>query len=517
MAPLDWIIVTLYICSMVGLSLWLGARQKGQADYYLAGNRLGAWPIAGSMIATQCSAISLIGAPAFIAIKEGGGLKWLQYELAVPLAAIGILYLVGVYRKPGVVTIFASVEERLGRPARKTLSLLFLAGRGLATAVSLYAMSVVVSVCLGTSITSSILIVGGLSMLYTTIGGIEADIYSDILQLIILWLSALACAVALLFLLDSPADALASYPSDRLSVFDTSSFGLASGNSYTVWPMFIGGFFLYLAYYGCDQSQAQRLLAARDLATARKAVILNGCLRFPLVLTYCSFGVLLGLFYQESTWLQEQMVGKNPDFIAPYFIIEYMPIGVRGLIVAGILAAAMSSLDSNINSMSASLENDFLKDRQFNLIGFRSPLQRARSLTILFGLLCCAFAFLFSDSQATVLVLVNAVSSAFNGPILASFVFLMLPFRTIKPKLGVLALATGIGVNLLLWLAAPQMSWLWWNLFGFVASFAAFLVFSQSSTENRPRMEAPDKKSITLLASAFIVILASLVFINQIR
>ncbi|MCH6259507.1 hypothetical protein MLD52_23325, partial [Puniceicoccaceae bacterium K14] len=115
MSPIDWLIVFCYSLGVIGLSLYIGKRQKAQVDYYLAGGRLGPWSIAGSMIATQCSAISLIGAPAFIAIKEGGGLKWLQYELAVPLAAIGTLYLVIGYKKEGATTIFSAVEERMGR------------------------------------------------------------------------------------------------------------------------------------------------------------------------------------------------------------------------------------------------------------------------------------------------------------------------------------------------------------------------------------------------------------------
>ncbi|MBC2604449.1 sodium:solute symporter family transporter [Pelagicoccus albus] len=516
MTPIDWIIVTLYILSMVGLSLYLGARQKEQSDYYLAGNKLGAWSIAGSMIATQCSAISLIGAPAFIAIKEGGGLKWLQYELAVPLAAIGILYLVGVYKKAGTVTIFSTVENRLGTPARKTLSLLFLSGRGLATGVALYAMSVVVSVCLGISITNSIILVGGLSMLYTSIGGIEADIYSDIIQLIILWLSALACAVILFNLIESPGEALTSFDTQRLTTIEFSGFGLSEGDSYTFWPMLIGGFFLYLAYYGCDQSQAQRLLSARDMATAQKAILLNGCLRFPLVLTYCAFGLLLGLFYQESSWLQERMVGQNPDFIAPYFIIEYMPTGLRGLIVAGILAAAMSSLDSNINSMSAALENDFLKDRKINLPGFSTPLKRARILTVGFGILCCILALLFSDSQATVLVLVNAVSSAFNGPILACFVFVLFARRPSSPKASVAALLAGIAANGALWLGAPQVSWLWWNLVGFVVSFVLLLALSNSNATAREEIERPPLKPVFVLLAVGLIIFCSIIGIEAV-
>ncbi|MDQ8188281.1 hypothetical protein [Pelagicoccus sp. SDUM812002] len=501
MHPIDWIIVFVYLVGIVALSIWIGARQKQQSDYYLAGNRLGPWSIAGSMIATQCSAISLIGAPAFIALKEGGGLKWLQYELAVPLAAIGILYLVSGYKKPNATTIFYAVEGRMGVGTRKVLSLLFIAGRGLATGVALYAMSVVVAVCLDLSVASSILIVGGLSLIYTTIGGIEADIYSDILQLLILWLSALACGIVLLFLIESPGEALGAFDPERLSIYQLSGNGLNDGASYSLWPMLIGGFFLYLAYYGCDQSQAQRLLAARDLSTARKAILLNGTLRLPLVLTYCGFGVLLGLFFQQSPWLQNQMIGQNPDFIAPYFIIEYMPIGLKGIIVSGILAAAMSSLDSNINSLSASLEKDFLDGRKIPLPGFREPLQRARSLTVLFGLAACGLAFLFSGSQATVLVLVNAISSAFNGPILACFVFILLKRSLRNPAWGMSSLLAGIATNATLWQAMPQMSWLWWNLFGFLVAMGGLIIGStgdKASSETRYR-EAPKKSYLYLL------------------
>ncbi|MEM9161000.1 MAG: hypothetical protein AAGB46_18270, partial [Verrucomicrobiota bacterium] len=483
MAALDWIVVFVYISGVVGLSVWVGAKQRGQADYYVAGNRMGAWPIAGSMIATQCSAISLIGAPAFIAIKEGGGLKWLQYELAVPLAAIGLLYLIRGYKKEGRATIFEAVEERMGSATRKTLSAMFLVGRGLATGVALYAMSVVVAACLDISVGMSIAIVGGLSLVYTTIGGIEADIYSDVAQLVVLWLSALACGVALLFLLENPAGALADYETGRKEIFKFEGTGFGDGEKYGLWPMLIGGFFLYVAYYGCDQSQAQRLLATKDLGTARKAILLNGCLRFPLALTYCGFGLLLGLFFQESTWLQDKMAGQNPDFIAPYFILEYMPIGIKGLIVSGILAAAMSSLDSNINSMSAALEKDFLGGVRFEAPGFKDELERARSFTVIFGIATCLFASLFSGSDATVLVLVNAISSAFNGPVLACFCFLLFNRELRHESWAVGALAAGILVNALVWQLGPEVSWLWWNVIGFGVSGFIFLVGSTNNTK----------------------------------
>ncbi|MCH6259195.1 hypothetical protein MLD52_21740, partial [Puniceicoccaceae bacterium K14] len=430
------------------------------------------------------------------------------------LAAIGTLYLVIGYKKEGATTIFSAVEERMGRPTRLALSALFIAGRGLATGVALYAMSVVVSVCLGLSLPTSIVLVGGLSLIYTTIGGIEADIYSDIIQLVVLWLSALICSIFLFTLIDSPWEALRNFDSDRLSLYQLSGNGLNDGQSYSIWPMLIGGFFLYLAYYGCDQSQAQRLLAAKDVATARKAILLNGSLRFPLVLTYCSFGVLLGLFFQQSEWLQGKMLGQNPDFIAPYFIIEYVPIGLKGIIVSGILAAAMSSLDSNINSLSAALEKDFLEGKKIPLPFFDDPLQRARTLTVLFGVGCCGLAFLFSGSQATVLVLVNAVSSAFNGPILACFVFLLTQRELKSPTYSVIALFAGIATNATLWQAVPQMSWLWWNLFGFLVSTAIMLIASKRKPIESFSIDSPKRGQLIVLISVSFVVALGLLLIH---
>ncbi|MCH6257958.1 hypothetical protein MLD52_15470, partial [Puniceicoccaceae bacterium K14] len=431
------------------------------------------------------------------------------------LAAIGTLYLVIGYKKEGATTIFSAVEERMGRSTRLALSALLIAGRGLTTGVALYAMSVVVSVCLGLSLPMSILLVGGLSLVYTTIGGIEADIYSDIIQLVVLWLSALICSIVLLTLIDSPWEALSNFDSNRLSIYQFSGNGLNDGQSYSFCPMLIGGFFLYLAYYGCDQSQAQRLLAAKNVATARKAILLNGSLRFPLVLTYCSFGVLLGLFFQQSEWLQGKMMGQNPDFIAQYFIIEYVPVSLKGIIVSEILAAAMSSLDSNINSLSAALEKDFLDGKKLPFPFFRNPLQRARSLTVIFGVACCGLAFLFSGFQATVLVLVNAISSAFNGPILACFVFLLTQ-RTLKsPTSAISSFIAGVAVNVIIWLAVPQMIWLWWNVFGFLISAIFLFAFSQKKPIATNEVRAPKQSYLLTLLGVSLAVVVSLLAIHS--
>jgi len=494
MQPADWIIVGIYVVLVVGMSGWLSRRQKSQADYYLAGRKLGAWPIALSIVATQCSANSLIGAPAFIAIKPGGGLGWLQYELAVPLATIAVLLLVPVFFRRHITTIYEVVEDRFGVGARSALSGIFLFSRALGTAVTLYATALVVSACLDWPLWLTLLFVGAISILYTTLGGIEADIYSDILQLVVLYAGTVVCIVVVIKLLGGFPTDFSMVEASRLEVVDFKGTGLGDGKAYSFWPMLIGGFFLYISYYGCDQSQAQRLLSAKDQRTAQKALLLNGVLRFPLVCTYCLFGLLLAVWLTREPMFPAQVLafaekaGQKGDFnyLVPLFILTYVPTGIRGVIIAAIIAATMSSLDSAINSLSAATQRDFL-DRFVPGIRtrlFRSEVLRARLITVFWGVLCTGFAFAFAsggevgaEGRKTVLELVNMVGSAVYGPILAVFVMTLLARRA-PGSLIVLALFAGVGQNMFLWQVTPQISWFWWNVAGCLLTLAIALAGS---------------------------------------
>ena len=333
---LDWTVLSLYVLIIIGMGFYLSRSQFTQKDYYLAGKSIPSWQIALSMVATQVSAISLIGAPAFIAIKENGGLFWLQYEFAIPIAMIFIMgTVVPVYHRFGVISIYEYLENRFGSGIRSILSLIFMTSRSLAAGVALLATSIVASAILDIPLSITVLIIGAIAVLYTTLGGIKADIYSDILQLFVLWFSAVLCLIILFGLIkDFPFPDL-----ERYRIFRMEGTGLGDGEIYGFWPMLIGGFFLYLSYYGCDQSETQRLLTARDVKQAQKALLINGMLRFPLVITYCSIGILMIPFLQKHPSLMETLKGKQPDFLMPNFFLHYMPHGVLGLTIAGIFAA----------------------------------------------------------------------------------------------------------------------------------------------------------------------------------
>ncbi len=477
MLLLDWIIVLLYIFFILGISFFIGRSQKDQDDYYLAGRKVPPWQIGSSMAANQVSAISLIGAPAFIAVKETGGLKWLQYEMAIPLAMIFIIiFLVPLLRSTGGITIYQYLEKRFGIETRFTLSFIFLISRSLATGVALLATSYVTSVCIGLPLLETIIIIGLISFIYTSMGGIKADIISDIIQLVVLWISSIAIIFILLNLLNWDIS-FADNAADRLYIFDLKSTGIGDGNSFSFWPMLFGGFFLYISYYGCDQSQAQRLLATDENRKASKSLVINSLIRFPLVLTYCTVGILLILFMGKNPEFTDKILSLPPDYLIPHFINDYIPAGLVGLIVAGVFAASMSSLDSAINSLSAATWEDFLVKifPDLDEIKDRKKVTLSRIITIFWGIFTIAAAVFMAEGADTVIELVNKIGSAFYGPIAGVFILgIILKRKGQFPALG--GLISGMTVNIILWLGFSSVSWMWWNLTGFCMTVISGIV-----------------------------------------
>lgn len=464
MRSLDLLIVVASLVGLILLASLLARRQRDVTDYYLGGRRLSAWALGVSLAANQVSAISLVGAPAFVALRAGGGLTWLQYELAVPLAmAALVLWGVPVLRRARGANVYAAIEERLGSGARRLLASFFLVGRGLGTGVILYASSLVVSALTGWEVATSLWIVAVVAAVYTTLGGLVADVISDVLQFGLLWGGTLLVTIVLAVRLAGEGPILGLVERSRLIPLDVAGHGLGDGATFAFWPMLLGGFFLYLAYYGCDQTQAQRIIAASTAGAARKALFLAALLRFPLVLTYCAFGVLLAAFLAAEPSFAAALAGKPPDALVPEFVVAYLPVGVLGVAVAGFLAAALSSIDSALNSMSAVTMEEFFTSGS-------EPAGRVRILWARFGTLAwgawAALAGLWlSTSGETVIETINRVGSVLYGPMLALF---LLAWRSKRAdgRSAVVGGLAGVAANLLLAYGAPAVSWLWWNLAG---------------------------------------------------
>jgi SSS family solute:Na+ symporter len=520
MALLDWLIIAATIVVVIRVGYRLSLRQHDEIDYFLGGRRIRGWPVGLSLLANQVSAISLVGAPAFIAVKAGGGLRWLQYELAVPLAMAAIIVvLLPLFRRSRSISIYHYLEGRFGPVLRLMVTMVFLLSRALGSGVILLATAYVTAVCLDISMFWALTAIAVVTLAYTTMGGITADIYTDILQLAILWASALVCIIVLIRLLGGFPAPLAAAGPGRYSVIVTAG---SAGSSFSFWPMLLGGFFLYLSYYGCDQSQVQRLLTTADRGQARQALLINGLLRFPIVATYCLIGYLLIPFLAAHPDFAGQIGGLPPDYIMPHFFRRFIPVGLLGFVIAGIFAASLSSLDSALNSLSAVSWNDVLLKLKPGLKSLRQDrkLLVSRSLTVFWGGTAFLAALAMADSGETVIEIVNKIGSAFYGPIAAVFIIGALAPR-VRERAAVIGLMSGFAINLYLWaFHGATVSWLWWNAAGFAATAAVALAFPGRSPRTE-RSSAPllswtpkDRRSVFVLAAWFAAILLFLLALN---
>lgn len=509
MGLLDALIVVGFLAGLVAVAGWIARRHSETDDYYLGGRRLPAWALGLSLAANQVSAISLVGAPAFVALRPGGGLKWLQYELAVPLAMAALVaWAVPFLRHAGGAEIYRVVEDRLGGGPRRALALLFLSGRGLGAGVILLASARVVSACTGWGVEACLLVVGAVSIGYTALGGLIADVLSDVLQFLLLW-AAFAIATCVLWWRLGPS-ALAAVDPARLRPLELAGSGLGDGADFALLPMLLGGFFLYLAYYGCDQTQAQRILAAGDAATARRALTIAAVVRFPLVLTYCLFGAMLAALLVAEPDFAASLAGRPPDDLVPQFMVRYLPTGVLGFVVAGILAAALSSVDSAFNSLSAVTAEHLLPRR----LGPRAALLWARFATLGWGVATFAAAFAFARTRGTVIELVNLVGSVVNGPVLGVF---LLAWRSCRAdsRSSLAGVTAGLAANLVVATALPEVSWWWWNVIGCGATVAVGSVFGRADRE-RVTVDPRPARAQALLLIAFFVLIAGVLVALQV-
>ncbi len=493
MTPLDWSIIVVYLLGMIGLSVYLGRSQTDEEDYYVGGRRLPWWAVGISTMATQTSAISFISIPAFVALKDGGGLTWLQYELAVPLAMIVVMvFLIPFFRELNLVSVYEYLELRFGPSVRTLVSAVFLISRGLATGVGVYASGIVLAVCLDIPLWATILIIGVVTIIYDTIGGITAVVYSDVIQMVVLLAGIIACIVYAVDAAGGLEAVFAALPPERTRAVDP-SHGVGDGGAVPFWAFLFGGLFLYASYYGTDQSQVQRELSAKSIKETKYSLIFNGLTRFPLTVLYVLLGIAVLAAFQQSPELQASVPADQPDYLIPQFILLNLPSGLRAVLFAALLSAAMSSLDSALNSLSAATMRDFLDAR---LPGEKSRFLWSKLTTVAWGVVITGFAFVVGAISDTVIEAINKIGSAFYGPILAAFLVGVLSKRVTTR--GILAgIVAGVGVNLALWGAAPGVYWMWWNLIGCAVTAGVAIGVNRASG----RTASADKHRFTLYHS----------------
>ncbi|WP_374765204.1 sodium:solute symporter family transporter [Yunchengibacter salinarum] len=512
MTALDYIVIAAYLLGMVGMGAWF-SRQTSRADYFLGDRTFGWFPLTLSTMATQLSAISFISAPAFVGIREGGGLIWLSYELAVPLAMIFLMTVLmpGLYRA-GYVSIYEYLEARFDQSTRFLISIVFQISRAFGTGVSVYAMALILREMVGVSLTMAILLTAVVTAIYSLMGGMKAVVYGDAAQMGLIFLGLVLCIVFGLAALGGMDGLAANVDVARLVAVDFSDSGL-TGGEFGFWPMLFGGLVLYVSYYGADQTQAQRLLSSSDEGRLRRVLTANGLLRFPMVLLYCFLGLVLGTLAHVSPDLSAEAIAADPDTLLPRFILTFMPAGLVGLLVVAILSATMSSLSSVINSLTAVTVEDISRFSGGAERQEKHYVKLSRLVALGWSVIILLFSLYAGNIADTVIEAINKVGSMFYGPILATFLLALLS-RGVRPMAANLGLLAGVGVNMALWLGAPEVFWFWWNATGLVASLSVSLL-AETVRGRIPAFQVPvgalveGRANVAILLAAFAAILAT--------
>ena len=524
MNAIDYIIIVVYLVGFLGIGYFF-KENKDSKDYFLGGQSMGWFPLSLSTMATQLSAISFISAPAFVGLKEGGGLQWLTYEFGVPLAmAFLLIALIPSLYNSGIVSVYEYLEKRFDASSRLLISFVFQISRSVATGVMVYTMALILQATIGVDFWISILIIGVITMIYSFQGGMKAVIWGDVVQMLILFLGIVICLGYGISELGGIENFLTNVDKDRLTAVDFSKFGFNNADKsdeFGFWPMVIGGFFLYASYYGTDQTQSQRLLSAKGMGTIKRLLLANGLFRFPITLTYCIMGLVLGTLLVQDLGFQDMMdsvyqsnisslEGKKADLMVPVFIINYLPNGVIGILIVAIMSAAMSSLSSTVNSLSAVTLEDFIK-RFKGEMSDKTYVTYSRFLSIFWGLVCLFFAFFAGKIEGTIIEVINKIGSVFYGPILAAFMLAILTKRThaLGANIGLIA---GVLFNMALWLYVPEVFWFWWNALGCLVTI--IVAYTISSVIKRQTSEGAEvvfykagKREVGILLGYFILII----------
>ena len=249
---IDYIVIVSYILGFLYLGR-LFKDNKSSKDYFLGGKSFGWFPLSLSTAATQLSAISFVSAPAFVGLKAGGGMKWLTYEFAVPIAMLFLMvFLIPPMYKSGIVSVYEYLERRFGTSTRVLLSFVFQISRAFATSVMIYTIALILTSVMSIPMWQTILIIGIVTLIYSYQGGMKAVVYGDMIQMIILFVGIIICFGAGLSQIGGWDSFIDLVDKDRLTAVDFGSMGFSEGDEFGFWPMFIGGFFLYVSYYGTD-------------------------------------------------------------------------------------------------------------------------------------------------------------------------------------------------------------------------------------------------------------------------
>jgi SSS family transporter len=544
----NWLVVVGYLAWVVVDGIRRSKGTDSVDGYFLANKSLPWWAVGLSVMATQLSAVTMIGTTGQGATD---GLRFVQFYFGLPLAMVILgVTLVPFLHGAKVYTAYEYLERRFDAKTRSLTSFLFLLSRGMSCGAIIAAPSVVFSAVFGWPLVWSVALIGIPTIVYTMVGGVQAVAWADVKQMVLIVFALLAMVVVLLVKMPiSPDEAFQiAGATGRLEAFD---FTFTVTDDFTFWSGIIGGTFLMLSYFGTDQSQVQRYLTARSVGEARTSLLMSAYWKIPLQALVLIVGVLVFVYYQfqappllynpdheaevqaargaeydalvtrytdafrlreeaarvatdaqgadaaaametflareadigvirgQALAMAEEVTGEaseDVNYIIPRFVLSELPIGLTGLFIAGVLAAAMSSIAAELNSLSSVTVIDFYRRWVRSEASDAHFLTVSKVATAFWGLFAC-FVATYAATLGSLIVVVNRFGSFFYGSILGVFLLAMIPgTRGVGATLGLVA---GMGTVAVVTFGAPEVSFLWHNVIGAVAVVAVGVILSR--------------------------------------
>ncbi len=463
--PFDYVVIILFITGTLAYGLWSSRSNDSTRSYFLADRSLPWWAVMFSIVATETSVLTFISVPG---IAYRGEWFFLQLAFGYIIGRVAVsFWLLPLYYAKGITSIYQYIGSRFGEPVQRTSSAIFLVTRILADGVRFFATALMLATLMPISMTQAVLLIGGVTVIYTLAGGIRAVVWMDTFQF---GLYLGAAAISLYFLnsfIDGGLSAGFATLADagKLRLINLEPSQVFSWNSaYSLPAAVLGGAFLSFASHGTDYMMVQRVLSTRSLSDAKKALVGSGI--FVLV----QFGLFLLVGGFIWVLFSGQVMEVDTEF--PMFIGTYLPAGVRGLLLAGVLAAAMSTLSSSINSLASSTVNDWL--------GGRDDMTLSRLVSFGWGAVLIVVALMFQSRENPVVELGLQIASYTYGGLLGLFLLgrTKIVFHTAALIAGLLSAA---GVVLLL--KSNGIAWTWYIVAATAMNMAVAVGFNAFLTK----------------------------------
>ena len=462
--PLDYLLLALYLLLLVGVGVYFARREKSIERFFLAGRKMPWWAAGVSIFGTQLSAITFLAVPA-----KAFATDWVYFLVnmtIIMVAPIVVYVYLPTFCRSKITSAYEYLEQRFNVWVRVFGSMAFLLFQMGRIGIVLFLPAITLATATGMDVTLCILLMGVLATLYTALGGIEAVIWTDVSQVIVLVGGALVSLIVITFAVDGGLGAIirTGIAENKFQMFNWTWDATADA----VWVVLIGNIFANMIPYTADQAVIQRYLTTPSEREAARAVWTNAGLTLPASLLFFGLGTALYVFYQEYPSLLDPTI--HHDGIFPLFIVHQLPAGVSGIVIAGVFAASMSSLDSGLNSMATVTVTDYI--RRFRRGPGGDELRLARWLTALFGAVGTGTALLLAAfGVSSLLDAFREILGLFGGSLAGLFALGVLTRRAN----GAGALAGAAGSAILLWFVKDQTE-IHFFLYAAVGTISCFVI-----------------------------------------